>query len=169
MKGHIIRRVGLLALCLGSGCNNSGSDTAVYVTESGDCAWPNGQVSNATVLTRDASYEAPLSPEWGIVIDNDADYQLFKGRLGQLLDPVDFATQVVLASWVYSECTCGIELREWEALNVDGRSQLSATFSDPTGGCDDCCDEEGGALIAIAMPKGNGPASVCRVVENGCL
>ena len=168
MRGRIGNKGLVLCLCVGIGCASSTDDTAVYATESGECAWPGGEQSNATVLTTDASYEAPLSPDWGVVIDNEADYQLFKGRLGQLLDPVDFATQVVLAAWAYSDCTCGIELKEWDAFNVDGRAQLSATFSDPTGGCDDCCDEEGGALIAIAMPRGNGPASVCRVVENGC-
>jgi hypothetical protein len=150
------------------GCADPAGDTAVYATESGDCNWPSGATTEAVVLTDDASYEAPLTPDWGVVIDNESDYQLFKGRLGQLLEPVDFSSHVVLAAWAYSDCTCGIELRGWEAFNVDGRAQLSATFSDPTGGCDDCCDADGGALIAVSVPKGNGPASVCRVVENGC-
>ena len=168
MKGIVQRTAWALLLWNIMGCADNASDTAVYATETGECDWPTGQSIDAIVLTRDASYEAPLSPDWGLVIDNEADYQLFKGRLGQLLDPVDFNTQVVLAAWAYADCTCGIELRTWEAQNVDGRAQLSATFSVPTGGCDNCCYEPGGALIAIAVPKGNGPASVCRIVENGC-
>ena len=74
----------------------------------------------------------------------------------------------MLAAWAYSECTCGITLAQWESLNVDGRALLSVTFRDPTGGCEDCCDASGGALIAIATAKGNGPAGVCKILENGC-
>lgn len=150
-------------------CGGSGADTAsAPIVEDGSCDRSGGERVQATILSKDPSYEMEPSPEWGTVIETEEAYQVLKGRFGQAMDPVDFSTHVVLGSWVYSDCTCGIELEGWQVDNVDGRPHLTAAFTDVSSGCETCCGDSGGALILVATARGNGPGSVCRMIQPGC-
>ena len=151
-------------------CSGGGGDTAnPPIEEEGSCDRTGGERVEATLLTKDPSYEMEPSPDWGTVVETDEAYQVLKGRLGQALEAVDFSTHVVLGSWIYSDCTCGIELDGWKVEDVDGRPHLTAAFTDLSSGCETCCDSSGGGLVLVATARGNGPGSVCRMIQPGCV